>query len=213
MKAVKNVVIIIAVLIVLLPVLMYGMFYIAMFRATALNYTDDVTDGNFQYLTRDERSGTLLYRRQGKIAAVIGISYDPNSGVTEFTIPSACGDYPVEGLGGYVGKGGPCPFGIDIEGIRCTEEIGLSDGSFGWYATPHDLEYEYCDLVLNIGPNVREIFADQGGLKAGRKLYVVRVYINCDPDNPEYYSVDGRLYTKHGELVKGFLYWDEDYKK
>ena len=195
----------------LLPVLGYGLVFVGLTNAVNLNYTDSGQEDCYLYLTRDERKGTLLYRSQGKKAAVDGLIYDPDSGVTEFTIPESYGDYPVVELGGYVGRGAPCPFGVDVQGIDSVANVGLSNGSFDWYVNRHDLKLAYIDLVLNIGPNIREIFADQGGLEAGEELFVVRVYINCDLQNPAFYSENGRLYTKRGELVKGFLYWDEDF--
>ena len=85
-----------------------------------------------------------------------------------------------------------------------------SDGSFDWYAKDRNLEFIYYDLVLNIGPNIRKIYAAQDALESGNKLYVPRVYVNCDPDNPNYYSEDGILYRKKdGTVVDGFLYWNQ----
>ena len=74
----------------------------------------------------------------------------------------------------------------------------------------------YHDVTLNLGANVKEIFADQsceyvetGGDRG--EVHVVRVFFNCDPSNRHFYSQNGRLYDKKGNLVEGFFWWDEEY--
>ena len=195
----------------LLPVLGYGLVFVGLTNAVNLNYTDSGQEDCYLYLTRDERKGTLLYRSQGKKAAVDGLVYDPDSGVTEFTIPESYGDYPVVELGGYVGKGAPCPFDISFDNIETSANVLPSERSFLWYTEKRNMEIEYVDLRLQIGPGIRTVFARQGGLDAGLKLYVPRVFITCDPDNRWFYSENGRLYDKKGKLVDGFFLWDEDF--
>ena len=200
----------------LLPVLGFGLFYAAMFRAVGLNYTDNGEEGNVLFLTRDEREGTLFYRRQGKKAAVTGLIYDPDSGMTEFTIPDSYGDYPVVELGGYAGRGAPCPFEIEVEGIHST--LGVSPSAAGTFGKVNgkNVDVIYHDVTLNLGANISEIFADQSGhyVETGGdrgEVHVVRVYFNCDPANRNFYSENGRLYDKKGKLVDGFFWWDEDF--
>ncbi len=178
-------------------------FRLGMLMAVTTNYSDLVqADDGFDYLIRDPI----------KKASVCNYHYYPSGGNDVITIPESYGKYPVKGMGGYVGKGGPAPFSIDVKFINVTAIVGLSeDGSFDWYTQREDIETVYYDVTLNIGPNIREIYADQGGLLAGDKLYVVRVYVNCDSDNPKYFSKDGILYQKDGKAVEGFLYWDQSY--
>ena len=146
----------------------------------------------------------------GKRAYITGYLYDPASGQTEITIPENIEEYPVVALGVHdVGPG--TPFRIEIDDIRLRTYVRLSEGSSERDVQEDGPEREYIDLVLNIGPNIKDIFADQSGLETRDKLYIVRVYIHCDPGNTEFYSENGRLYTKSGELVEGFLYWDMDY--
>ena len=148
-----------------------------------------------------------------KKAAVCGYTYDPESGNNVIEIPESYGDYPVKGLGGSISIGAPCPFWIDVKGIVYSSLIAPSEGSFDWYTNGKDYEFVYYDLILNIGPDIREIYAVQDAyLGAYRKLYIPRVYVNCDPANPHYYSEDGILYQKgNGEAVDGFLYWNISY--
>ena len=199
----------------LLPLLCYGPIGIALFRATGLNYTDEVPEGSFRFLTREKRPGTLFYRSEGKKAAVRCLTLDPDSGITVFTIPDSFGDYPVVGLGGYVGRGVPCPFQIYVKGVHSTLGVSPEAGSF----SPVDgtrAEIIYHDLRLNLGANVREIHANQSGMFVKRgedkgEIHVVRVYFHCDSANPDFYSENGRLYDKKGKLVKGFFWWDEEF--
>ena len=138
--------------------------------------------------------------------------YDPSSDNKEIIIPEVYEEYPVKGLGGYVGRGAPGPFHIELKGINSSAHVGPSDGSFSWYTEGKNLEYIYYDLVLNIGPNIREIFASQAGIESNGYLHLVRVFVNCASDNPKFYSENGVLYNKDGSIVEGFLYWNQSYQ-
>lgn len=203
MKIVKKIMIGLVICVGVVPVIAALLFCLGMFTALAVNYSEiDWHSGDgFAYLIRDgvKKAGPCVY------------TYDPASGNTVIDIPESYGEYPVKSLGGYVGKGGPCPFYIELKGVRVVSGVALSDGSFAWYLNNQDLEPENVDLTLNIGPNIREIYADQSGIHADGKLYIVRVYVNCDPGNRWFYSKDGVLYHKNGEIVDGFLYWNRDY--
>lgn len=186
--------------IVLLIVLGIAGFYVVKFIPLIVNYDDIAqSDDEFEYLIRDPV----------KKAAVCGYIYDPESGNNVITIPETYGEYPVKELGGYIAIGAPTPFWIEIDGLNFNNYVSPSEGSFDWYINKNT-EIIYYDMILNIGPNIRKIFAAQAGYHASQKLYVVRVYVNCDPDNPVYYSEDGILYQKKdGKVVDGFLYWNQ----
>ena len=180
-------------------------FYAVMSIATANNYDSiESSDDGFQYLVR--------YHNRNKLrAAVSEYSYNPYDDSNEITIPDMYGDYPVHALGGYIGKGGPCPFFVSAKRLHgYSYYIVDPEDAFELGVDPDKLEY--FDLVMNIGPNIREVIAKRVGFASGSSGYIVRLYINCDPDNPKFYSENGRLYTKKGELVDGLIYWDEDYR-
>ena len=198
----------------LLPVLGYGLVFVGLTNAVNLSYTDSGQEDCYLYLTRDERKGTLFYRSQGKKAAVDGLIFDPYSGVTEFTIPDSYGEYPVVALGGYVGRGAPCPFDIRVKGIQSSLGVSPSGGTFG-KVDGKKVDVIYHDVTLNLGANIKEIFANQSGhyVETGGdrgEVHVVRVFFNCDPSNRQFYSENGRLYDKKGNLVEGFFWWDEE---
>lgn len=212
--AIKSLALIAAVLVALLLLRAAGVSF-ALFNATELSYTDSVERDGLHFLTRDERPWTLYHRAEGKKAAVESIDYDPDSGVTAFTIPDHWGDYPVIALGGYYGRGAPCPFSIEVKGVDAALGVYPEAGSFG-KVNGKRAEIVYHDLTLNLGANIREIFANQSGMyvkrgEDGGEIHVVRVYFNCDPANRSFSSEDGRLYDRKGNLVKGFFYWDETF--
>ncbi len=186
---------------VLLPGIKYLLIYLALSNSIGNNYSDIVWDKDgFDYLIREKN----------KKGGICRYTYDPDAGDNVIVIPESYEDYPIQSLGGYIGRGGPCPFAIDIKGVYAASGEGSSYGSYAAYAQGKGLRLVYEDVVVNIGPNIREIFACQDGMRAGQTLYVVRVYVNCDPDNPKFYSRDGVLYRKNGEVVTGFIYWNQD---
>ncbi len=196
----KNMIIIILVVILFLGLLFAFSFP---FIVLAHNYSDTIkSDDGFVYLVRDTF----------KKAGVESYTYDPSSDNKEIIIPEVYEEYPVKGLGGYFGRGAPGPFHVELKGINSSGHVGPSDGSFSWYTEGKNLEYVYYDLVLNIGPNIREIFASQLGIESNGYLHLVRVFVNCASDNPKFYSENGVLYNKDGSIVEGFLYWNQSYR-
>lgn len=162
--------------------------------------------------TPDEKGFTYLcWEGFRKRAAVTGFFYDPAAMTNEIVIPDSCGELPVVALGGYAGRGGGYPFFIELRNVHATVAVHPSEGSLAWYLDKNNVEIEYVDLTLYVGSTIHSIFADQGGLDTGKKLYVPRVYVVCDAANKSFYSENGRLYDKTGNLVEGFFWWDEEY--
>ena len=185
-----------------IPLLIWLSLGVIRIIAAATNY-DDI---------REEEDGfTYLIRDTGKKAAVSGYTYDPASGNNEIDIPEVYGEYPVKALGGSYGLGGSCSFHVMIKGVQSSASIGRSEGSFEWYTKEKNIRIVYHDLVLNIGPDIRKISAYSDGLLEGKKLHVVRLYVNCDPENRKFYSKDGILYRKNGEVYSGFIYWNQEF--
>ncbi len=199
----KKLTIIIVITIICLPLLAFLVIFTARFYAFKTMHSTSIPDeAGFSYYYFDGLS---------KYASVVGCLYDPGSGQEEIDIPAMYTKYHVTSLGGHFGGGGS-PFNISIKGLRTVSNVSLSEGSFDWYLQKHKrLEVVTLDLTLNVGPNIKEIFADQPGIETAGKLYLVRVYVNCDPVNSSFYSENGILYHKNGEVVEGFLYWNQDY--
>ena len=205
-KLLKTLGLVLLICIVALPILGWGMFYFGMFHVTFHNYQKlEYADDGFVYLLRDGK----------KKAGVSSVTYDPAAGSSLIVIPESYGDYPVVELGGQMGKGGPSPFDIEVKGVRSTMRVSPSCGYFG-KVNGKKVDLIYHDVTLNLGANIREIQADQYGLyveTGGERgeVHVVRVYVNCDPANRNFYSENGRLYDKKGKLVEGFFWWDEEF--
>lgn len=154
--------------------------------------------------------GTLyLLRKPFRKAAVETITYDPESDSNTIVIPDKYGKYPIKGLGGVYGRGAPGPFQIVLKGVHPTARITPQEGSFAWYAEQEGVEIKFVDLKLKIGPEIRKIYAEQEAYRSGDKLWVVRLYVECDPLNPAFYSEDGVLYTHDGKIVDGLYYWNQ----
>ncbi len=203
MKIFKKILIVLAVCVVLIPVLLAALFYGVAFAILAHNYTGCASDSEFTYLIRDPI----------KKAAVSSYTYDPNSEDSVIVIPETYRGYPVKGIGGFLGRGAPGRFQIVIKNLHCSATVHPSNGSFDWYTKGKAFEIIYYDLTLQIGSNIREIFASaSGAYESGDKLYIVRFYVNCDPDNPTYYSKRGILYQRKDDtVVSGFNYWNESF--
>ena len=169
----------------------------------------------------EEYGGGIVYYLDtgllsGKNAAAITYTYDPSDGGDVIEIPDYYKGYPVVKLGGFFGsRGAPNPFRIDIKGLDLKSYHNIKGYSAGTDDEESDGNTVYYDLVLKIGPNIRSIYADQDGLYDGQKTHIVRVYVECDPDNQKFYSENGILYyktgDKAGEEVEGFCYRGRNY--
>ena len=193
--------IIFCVVLVVLVVLYLLVFAYTYYSFRTSHWTNGPDDAGFWYYYWDGLH---------KTASVVRCDIDPSLGYTEIIIPESYGEYPVEELGGQIGKGWS-PFSVEFDNIKTTASVLPSEGSFLWYTEKRCLEIVYVDLRLQIGSGIRRILAQQGGLEAGTKLYVPRMYVTCDPDNRWFYSENGRLYDKKGKLVEGFFWWNEEY--
>ena len=197
--------------IALLTTLWFLLFVGLLYESRTTHYDQTPDENGFSYLCWDG------FRKK---AAVIVFYYDPTSESTEIRIPETYGKLPVLALGGHSGHGGGYPFSIRVKNAHVKSMVSPSDGSFRWYlegSAPKDTAVIYLDFTLNLGPNIREIFARVDAAyfgttrEQGTALYIPRFYVNCDPGNSSFYSENGRLYETDGTLVEGLLYWDDDY--
>ena len=155
----------------------------------------ETADDGFVYLLRDKF----------KKAGIMKYTYDPLSGNETIVIPDTYGKYPVKGIGGFIGRGAPCYFYVDIKGL--TSYVKASPD----YSEGKNKETVVYDLTLEIGPNIKEIYSERLVYLTKNTRYVVRFYVKCDPSNSAFYSEDGILYHKNRKIVDGLLYWNQDY--
>lgn len=128
-------------------------------------------------------------------------------------VPDEVEGCPVTALGGYMGAGAPCPFGVRFP----------ADPNHFWTEIVQDRHraadgtLPVTDLVftLELGPRVKElrnVGLDNGPYytvdAAGNDVFYRAVYsVVCDEENPIFYAQNGRLYyRKDGALVTAFAY-------
>lgn len=159
--------------------------------------------------------GAFLFATQRKEAMVYSYQWDGDTENMTIVIPETYqGRYTVTTVGGYYGRGYPCPFSIALPGeIAVTYSMSadydlderVADGRFESYTV---VNY---DFTLQIGANIESVdyvlqyayvYVDGGHAT----VYYPRVYIECAPENEHYYSENGILYAKDGTKVEGFLY-------
>jgi len=161
----------------------------------------------------------VYYNTHNNEAFVSGYSW-PDQSNHDITIPDTYQNsetnetYTVTAMGGFFGRGLPCPFYVDI-----IPYISIGD-SVDDYMTPYTEEDEsnyanitYYDFTLNIGPHIKTIFVDTfiyvlvqtDGSKDG---YIYRFYVTVDQNNSTFYSQDGKVYrTKDSSLYSDFIYY------
>lgn len=119
-------------------------------------------------------------------------------------IPDTCEGYRVVGLGGFVGSGAPSPFFVNIPDAQsiCLES-----------SLPDHAQIDQYHLVINIGKYLREdtlIELDEYYHIEADRFVQILVSVNCSPENPWFYSEDGKLYRRsEGDLVEGFFYYSD----
>lgn len=91
-----------------------------------------------------------------------------DGGDTSFVIPDEFMGYKVTALGGYTGRGYPCPFSVQID----LDKVYPGDGTYGEQADidgedPDD-EYDILGFSVHLGANVVKIEHVKG------KAYIVR---------------------------------------
>ena len=137
-------------------------------------------------------------------------------GDTSFVIPDEFMGYPVTTLGGYIGRGFPCPFGVRVysDDYNC----GWSDEIFDiWHK--EDDDFEILTFSIHIGANVKEFDGIAGkeylvnrtetadGEYEEDVIYKVVYSFTVDEKNKTFYAENGKLfYRSSGELVEDFYY-------
>lgn len=158
--------------------------------------------------------GAFLFATQRKEAMVYEYQWDGDEENMTIVIPETYqGKYTVTTVGGYIGRGYPCPFAIWLGEVKATDRIDGGDDpdelvELGWFESYTIVNYEF---RLILGANIKSVsYVDQSVwvCKDGdhATLYYPRVYVECAAENTHYYSENGKLYQKDGTLVEGFLY-------
>ena len=132
--------------------------------------------------------------------------YTWNSGNAEAVlhIPDVCQGYSVTGLGGSYGSGAPAPFGAHIPGTLMHHGEGT---------LPENAEIEQYHLTIHLGKKINYagmISMDTYHNMGNNRFVQILVTVNCDEENPWFYSENGKLYRrKDNSLVPGFFYFSD----
>lgn len=203
-----------------LTVLLSAFVFLLLLCACTRNYSYQAEEGPFIFMYG--RYFPRASTRNPDGVCVNRYTWDGDSGNTDIVIPDEYASQAVGSLGGYFGKGLPCPFFIDD-----TSCLGLHDDNedthdLGCLSVPFDmldeLPDEWSELVchdfdLYLGKSIDTIFSDPcvtiytvNGVKTA---YCPRVRVHCDEKNGTFFSKNGRLYYRDsGELVMDFIYAD-----
>ena len=163
--------------------------------------------------TETDLAGDLLCGYNSLTGEAFAASYrwDGSEETMDFTVPDTVFGYRVTALGGYVGRGAPYAFTVELP-----ESFGHTRESFGedlWdYAREKYPNAEVVELpfTVHIGKNLEEIREELFGSYYGvtpegqEVLYHVTLTVDCDPENKTFYSENGVLYDREtGEAVLG----------
>lgn len=150
------------------------------------------------------------YSKREKNAFISSCRWDGDRDNMTFIIPDDYNGIKIRDLGGYFGRGVPCPFGISVN----TEEVTfVSSETFG------DDDYESLVFTVVLGKSISNVkyvvgknyfgtnTQNENGEYISDTLYKVVYYFEVSPENPTFYSENGKLYNKSdGSLIDEFFY-------
>ncbi|GEM_PF-2015323 len=135
-------------------------------------------------------------------------------------LPDEYRGIPITELGGYMGRGYPCPFLIEPIFIEEDEEHTVFQSSVEFFEEKTGKEYLYRDIVYHVvlPKHLKEIvfvhgdayyFVENNDEASTEPITVYRILyeFEMDEENPYFYTEDGKLYEKKtSALVDDFLY-------
>ena len=137
--------------------------------------------------------------------------WDGREETLDFTVPDTVFGYRVTALGGYVGRGAPYAFTVELPERfgHLRESFDTEDWDFAREKHPN-AEVVELPFTVHIGRNLEEIreaaFGSCYGFTPEGKevLYHITLTVDCDPENKTFYSENGILYDREtGEAVLG----------
>ena len=154
------------------------------------SYSEEVVDRPWKAMVSREDGKAFIYQ----------YTWDGTEEGLRIEPPSKIDGCKVVRLGGYYGRGVPCSFWVEIEGMFMQE------------TAPAEAKRQDLIFTLVIEPDISDIFY-RGAYEnvwyygkdtsdEDRIYYRVRVQVELDPANPYFYMEDGQLYKKNS---------DEDY--
>lgn len=150
-------------------------------------------------------AGDLLcgYNRLTGEAFAAVYEWDGREETLDFTVPDTVFGYRVTALGGYVGRGAPYAFTVELPERfgHLRESFDTEDWDFAREKHPN-AEVVELPFTVHIGRNLEEIreaaFGSCYGFTPEGKevLYHITLTVDCDPENKTFYSENGVLYER-----------------
>lgn len=171
--------------------------------------TTFLTQCSMMYGNNDLSSDNLHYYSHNIFKTCFASTYSwPTDGkYAVIDIPDTCDGYRVTALGGYIGSGAPCPFWVSLPDTLSVYS-GYSESTL-----PDHAQIDQYHLVINIGKYLRkdEFIVMDDYYEVGYNRFVqILVTVNCSPENPYFYSENGKLYKRlDHSLVEGFFYYSD----
>ena len=165
-----------------------------------------LTQCSLMYGNKEFSSEGLSYEAHSILNSCFASTYTWSSGekYAVLDIPDTFDGYRVTALGGYVGSGAPSPFTANLPNALSVHSKGT---------LPDNMQIERYHLVINIGKYLRddEFIVMDDYHKVGNNHFVqILVTVNCSPQNPYFYSKDGKLYKRLDDsLIEGFFYYSD----
>ena len=159
----------------------------------------------------EENGITYHITASGKKAFVAEVKADLSLAAPEKTIPEMIDKAAVNKLGGFFGTGVPAPFEVIAENDYSLISYDPYESDFGSPVTVKDVP-----VTVHLSKNIAEIGSFQmpgcyGNRNALGELEFARplIYLDCDPDNPGFYSENGILYSREDRSEKiNLTAWD-----
>lgn len=139
----------------------------------------------------------------------------------EFTVPDSCEGYPITMLGGYMGRGYPMPFCVEVPRLEELPDVSEWEGIL-----PDTVENKEDDALVplvftvRLGKNITKVnyvhgkgcmytYVPSSDGSYTDHIAVARIVYKFEvaDDNPVFYADNGKLYYKSsGECVDEFYY-------
>lgn len=150
-------------------------------------------------------AGDLLcgYNRLTGEAFAAVYEWDGREETLDFTVPDTVFGYRVTALGGYVGRGAPYAFTVELPERfgHLRESFDTEDWDFAREKHPN-AEVVELPFTVHIGKDLKEIQEEAFGSCYGftaeghEVLYHITLTVDCDPANKTFYSENGVLYER-----------------
>ena len=158
---------------------------VIVFAATGCTgYSEETSDGPWEAKLSPDDEKAFVYQ----------YTWDGTEEGLRIVPPAEIGGCKVVQIGGYYGKGAPCPFHVELKDM------------FSRQSAPEEEKRKDLVFTLVIGPKISDVFYNDTNLGLwyygkdttgeNRVYYRVLVQVELDPANPYFYMKDGWLYKK-----------------